>query len=41
LIKTPYRARIETGKRPGDIKLHAQLAKHLTIRIEALLDQPS
>ncbi|MDI3309513.1 MAG: helix-turn-helix transcriptional regulator [Acetobacteraceae bacterium] len=36
-ITQPYLAQIETGKRSGDVRLYARLAKALRLRIEDLV----
>ncbi|WP_135470541.1 helix-turn-helix domain-containing protein [Crenalkalicoccus roseus] len=36
-ITQPYLAQIETGKRSGDVRLYARLAKALRVRIEDLV----
>jgi transcriptional regulator with XRE-family HTH domain len=38
-ISQPYLAQIEAGKRVGDVKLYARIAKVLRVRIEDLVSE--
>ncbi len=38
-ISQPYLAQIEAGKRVGDVKLYAKIAKVLRVRIEDLISK--
>jgi DNA-binding XRE family transcriptional regulator len=38
-ISQPYLAQIEAGKRVGDVKLYAKIAKVLRVRIEDLISE--
>jgi DNA-binding XRE family transcriptional regulator len=39
-VSQPYMAQVEAGRRNGDVRLYARLAKALRVRIEDLVEEP-